>query len=273
MQPLFLQGKRGKVFSLFYPNRQHHFKHKSVLFLPPFAEEMNKSRHMMAKQARALQDKGIASLIFDYYGTGDSEGRFDEAGFDDWCSDCQSAIEFLKQQGIDEVIIVAIRFGALMAVNMLDKISVNVSALIFWQPILKGETMVTQFLRLKVAADMMDGGNKITTGILREHIERGEFVEVAGYSLKAELISKIDLLRLEDLAEKKPCKIVWFELVPNLNRKISAVNLKFISRLTENNFDIEAITVIGETFWNVPELATVPELIKTTTEKICTLMS
>src|SRR5258705_9769402 len=48
----------------------------SVLYLPPFAEEMNKSRRMAALQARAFARIGWNVLQMDLFGCGDSSGEF-----------------------------------------------------------------------------------------------------------------------------------------------------------------------------------------------------
>ena len=50
-----------------------------VVHAPAFAEEMNKSRRMVALQARALAEDGLAVLLVDPLGCGDSPGDFGDA--------------------------------------------------------------------------------------------------------------------------------------------------------------------------------------------------
>jgi hypothetical protein len=47
--------------------------------VPPFAEEMNKSRRMIAEVGRRLEGSGVGMLLVDLFGTGDSEGEFAQA--------------------------------------------------------------------------------------------------------------------------------------------------------------------------------------------------
>lgn len=290
MKPYFIQGKRGKIFSiLFSPaspqkpdgsdkSTDARFDHKAVLFFAPFAEEMNKSRHMMARLARELQLLGIPSLVIDPFGTGDSEGRFGEASFADWCDDYITAAGYLQQQGITDIVIVGIRFGALFAAYLANQLSLNISGWIFWQPVLKGEMMITQFLRMKVASDMISGGKKITTRDLRDRIIRGDFVEVAGYELTSSLIQPVDDLSLDtllDLSNDNAIKadVAWYDIVSDVNRGISPVNDRFITRLREKGFTVDSAAIQGESFWNTPELATVPELVSLSSQKISTMLS
>ena len=50
-----------------------------VLYLHPFAEEMNKCRPMLALTARQLAARGVQVLAVDLHGTGDSSGEFRDA--------------------------------------------------------------------------------------------------------------------------------------------------------------------------------------------------
>ena len=52
--------------------------------VPPFAEEMNKCRPMVTEVALGLAESGIASIVPDLYGTGDSGGDFSEGDWETW---------------------------------------------------------------------------------------------------------------------------------------------------------------------------------------------
>lgn len=58
-----------------------------VLFVPPFAEELNKSRRMVAEAVRAFVEAGWAVLQLDLKGCGDSAGDFGDAAWADWLAD------------------------------------------------------------------------------------------------------------------------------------------------------------------------------------------
>lgn len=52
---------------------------------------------MFVKCARALAKAGIASLRFDFYGSGESEGEFREVTLDGEIADARAAIEFFRR--------------------------------------------------------------------------------------------------------------------------------------------------------------------------------
>ena len=73
-----------------------------VVFFHGFTGDRLESHWIFVKCARALARRGIASLRFDFYGSGESEGQFDEVTLQGEISDAQAAVEFFrKQKGID----------------------------------------------------------------------------------------------------------------------------------------------------------------------------
>src|SRR5690606_16220497 len=93
--------------------------------------------------------------------------------------------------------------------------------LILWQPVLSGETHLTQFLRIGVAADMF-GSNRGSGGSpgLRERLASGEALEVAGYDVVPELAQGIDALRLVD-ARMDAMQVHWFEVASDSSAGLS----------------------------------------------------
>src|SRR5688500_5815022 len=63
-----------------------------VLLLPPFAEEMNKSRRMCALLARGLAADGWRVVRIDLLGCGDSAGSLRDASWEQWCDDLRTEL-------------------------------------------------------------------------------------------------------------------------------------------------------------------------------------
>src|SRR5688572_11677189 len=64
-----------------------------VLLLPPFAEEMNKSRRMCALLAHGLAADGWRVVRIDLFGCGDSAGLLRDATWAQWCDDLRSELD------------------------------------------------------------------------------------------------------------------------------------------------------------------------------------
>ena len=68
----------------------------AVLYIHPWAEEMNKSRRMAALGSRALAAQGWAVLQVDLLGCGDSSGDFGDATWEAWLDDVTQAAQWLR---------------------------------------------------------------------------------------------------------------------------------------------------------------------------------
>jgi exosortase A-associated hydrolase 2 len=84
-EPFFVAAARGERFCIFHPAAAA--LRGAIVYLHPFAEEMNKSRRMAALQSRLFAARGFAVLQIDLFGCGDSSGDFGEARWDIWKQD------------------------------------------------------------------------------------------------------------------------------------------------------------------------------------------
>ncbi len=70
-----------------------------VIFFHGFTGDRMESHWIFIKCARALAREGIASLRFDFYGSGESEGTFLDATLQSEILDAKAAIRFMRRQG------------------------------------------------------------------------------------------------------------------------------------------------------------------------------
>ena len=69
-EPFFLDASPGKRFCLYHPPAENISASQALIYLHPFAEEMNKSRRMAALQARAFAAAGLGGLEIYFYAAG-----------------------------------------------------------------------------------------------------------------------------------------------------------------------------------------------------------
>ena len=266
-QPFFLEGGPGPLFCLLFAPAPEKTPRGAFLYLPPFAEEANRSRRMAVLQARRLAARDWAVLLLDPFGTGDSAGEFCEARWDLWLADAARAADWLAACWPDRrTILWGLRLGALLAADLAAREAGRFSRLLFWQPVLRGDRFMAQFLRLRTAAAMATG-EKESGEALRARLAAGEILEVAGYELAPDLVAAIEELRLEGLLPRLGgCTIDWLELAaagseptlaPASRRLLDAQRAGGSPRLT-----CEAVA--GEPFWTIQEITLAPELLNAT---------
>src|SRR3954470_6680572 len=98
MEAFYLSRTAGRRFCVFHEPLKGTTAKGAIVYIHPFAEEMNKSRRMAAIQARALAQAGWFVLQPDLYGCGDSDGDFSDANWDLWISDVCRAVEWLHER-------------------------------------------------------------------------------------------------------------------------------------------------------------------------------
>jgi len=267
MRPLFISGQAGQLFSIFFPAIDN-VNTQAIIHIPAFAEEMNKARQMVALQSRELSKQGYAVLILDLFGTGESSGCFGDATWLTWMRDIDAAITWLTQQGAQSISLWGLRTGALLALHYASQTQNKIDRMLFWQPIVNGEIFITQFLRLRVAAAMMDSNApQEKTSELKQQLLAGQAIEVAGYILNPDLVKPLMALRAEHLDCKLVQEVAIFEVVSDIANPGAMANTQLLAHLHDSNIETSLTKVIGEPFWASQEISSAPDLIKASSEK------
>lgn len=263
MRPFHLGGAKGALAAFYYAPQARPREGGDVLVVPAFAEEMNRCRAMVAMQARALAREGIGTLVLDPYGTGDSAGEFGDGSWQLWADDLRRGIEWLRREARGCRTLWGVRLGAIMAAQLAAS-DPGIDRLVFWQPVADAQAFYTQFLRIRVAAEMERSGGIKSTEELRQMSSRGEAVEVSGYRIGPQLAHDLDRIRLPDAAALAAAQLLWFEVLPSVDANVGRSSVRCIERYREGGVHIELQSVVGPSFWQLHERVVAPDLVSAT---------
>lgn len=261
----FLDTPHGRTFCMHTPARGS----ACLVVAPPFAEEMNKSRRMWTLLTTQLLAAGIATLIPDMHGTGESDGDFADARWRFWREDLDVACRLAREEGAQRIALLGVRLGGLLALDYLQHTvaargpaaSLGIGQVILWQPVLNGRQHMNQFLRLKLAAGLRQpAATKETTATLRERLARGERLEVAGYELSPDLIAAIDALDAQALAPASTSRVDWLEVAAGETAALLPASQRLIEQWRAAGVKAHGRAVRGEPFWALQEITVAPEL-------------
>lgn len=264
MQAFFLEaeGQGGQRLCIHH-DAQGPEKRGQILYLHPFAEEMNKSRRMAALQARAMAAAGYEVLQIDLLGCGDSSGDFGDASWEAWVAEAVQACRWLKAQPQPAPLwIWGLRAGCLLAVDVARRLP-SAPNLLLVQPPASGKTVLQQFLRLKVAGEMLDGSGKGLMAQLRQALGQGQSVEIAGYRLSAALSTGLEAANLSPipLSPDQQARLLWLELASQQPSEWSPVAAQTQERWREAGWQLHAEQLAGPAFWQTTEIEEAPALI------------
>ncbi len=257
----FLDTPDGPRFCLYHAPRG--VCRGALVYVHPFAEEMNRSRRMAALAARALAAQGVGVLLLDLHGCGDSAGDFGDASWDGWLRDIACARAWIEARLECSAGLWGLRVGALLAVLHAQRAPVAPQRLLLWQPVTAGSGYLNGFLRLRLAGELLAGGSDSGgTEALRESLAAGEALEIAGYTLSPQLAAGLDAA---DARARGPrCAIHWFEVMAAAGRALppAAVRVADTWRLQGSRVDVHQ--VVGPQFWSAPETIDCPALLAAT---------
>ena len=263
-QPFVLQGRKGALTAVYFPPAEHAAPAGDVLVVPAFAEEMNRCRAMLAMQARAWAANGIGTLVVDPIGTGDSAGEFGDGEWSAWRDDLERGLEWLGTHGNGCVALLGVRLGAIMAAELAARTATPLR-LVFWQPVLNGKTFLTQFLRIRIAAELDQADGIKSTDELRRMSAAGESIEVSGYAVSPTLLSNLDGVAMPRPANLRCVRLDWFEVLASADAAVPRASVKAVEELVAAGVGVDLRTVVGPPFWQVHEREVAPDLVAATT--------
>ena len=265
--PFFLGSGADRRFCLFH--RPAGTCRGAVLYVPPFAEELNRTRRMAALGARRLAAQGYGVLQVDLLGTGDSAGDFLDARWDLWKQDLDMGAAWLRARVDAPLTLWGLRLGALLALDVARTAAMPLAPMLLWQPVASGATYLTQFLRLRTANAMLgeDAAAQSGTKALRAALQAGETLEIAGYDLTPALARAIDALPAPDVL-MPPVPVHWFEVLGAPGQAPGPAAARVKAAWEAHGAQLHVHTVTGAPFWATTGISTGPALLDATVDAI-----
>lgn len=150
---------------------------RTILFIPPLFDEMNRTRSMLVAAMRDLGSRGVRSILPDLPGCNESSAPLQAQTLDSWRAAMAAAA---AQLGATHI--ATLRGGALLTDDMV---------LPQWQLVpAKGASIVKTMLRTRIAADKEAGKVSTADSLLGEANDHP--VELAGYGLSAAMLFSLE---------------------------------------------------------------------------------
>ena len=137
-----------------------------VLLCHGFTGTKSESHFIFTKLARNLAENGIAVLRFDFRGSGDSEGKFEEMTLETEMTDGERAIEYLikrKEVMKENIGVVGLSMGAVTATYLASKYK-NVKSLCLWSPLAYPSIIRKKILTRKIKEKLEKKGKAYIPG-------------------------------------------------------------------------------------------------------------
>ncbi|HEX3776839.1 MAG TPA: amino acid adenylation domain-containing protein [Polyangiaceae bacterium] len=116
---------------------------RAALICAPVGQEQVRARFVLTRLAKGLARRGVPTMIFDYFGTGDSLGESRDASIARWLGDIRAAHSELEQRTNGaRVSAIGARLGALLLCQAATHLEFERIAL--WDPVTSGAELERQ---------------------------------------------------------------------------------------------------------------------------------
>lgn len=269
LHPFFLEGTAGPLFALYQAPARAVTRQETFLFVPPFAEEMNRSRRVATLQAQALSAAGHGALILDLFGCGDSGGEFADATWEQWQADVFAAADWVARRHGGAVSLWGLRLGAALAASCAERQKGRFSRLLLWEPVVRGQAYLTQVLRIRVASGLFqETDRQETTEELRDRLQSGETLEIGGYAFGSKLAVAIDAVDMAAMQPECALPSCWIEVAGEGDRPLSAAAQRALQAWRAAGVAVVDRVVTAPRFWNLIETTIAPDLVAATIDAV-----
>jgi len=186
-EQVIFEGYKGKLFGVLHiPERK---KSLGIILFHGFTGNKCESHFIFTKLARRLCKEGFSVLRFDFYGSGDSEGNFENMTLQTEMEDGKKAIEFLKTFDFidkEKIGVCGLSMGTLVATYVAYKFR-EVKALCLWSPLAFPNIIKKKILTKEIRKKIEKCGKVYISGI--------------GHYIGKDFVKSLEEINIKEFAE------------------------------------------------------------------------
>ena len=205
MEPFYFESLGTELLGIYHPASNPSAR-RGVVICPPLMTDLSRCYRSIRLLAEDCASAGYEVLRFDYSGTGDSFGDWDDAGPTQWIEDIVKATEELSEiSGAELMTLAGVRFGGLLALHAAER--TKPESLMLWDPVENG-------------SDYRANLEAIHEGLANLHIglsdaeKRRAALELCGFNIAPWMASELEELQAP---QSIPDSVERISLVNTLN--------------------------------------------------------
>lgn len=214
LEPRYFGAPSRRMFGVLHPATGR--ARAALLLCPPLLHEHVRSYRFFSLLAGELAGAGVACLRFDYYGTGDSEGKDAEFSPADTAMDIASAAAELRQATPGSpLLVMGVRGSALFACR--DAKAIAARGVWLWQPVLDG----TDYLRALKERDVAERASRYRYPLSAGSAPAGPH-DLMGFGLAENFASELAACRITLPVPDVPIGVLDTLGAPSLSLPVQA---------------------------------------------------
>jgi acyl carrier protein len=177
---------------------------EAVLICGPVGQEQVRARFVLSRVAKQLARAGMPSLMFDYFGCGDSLGDGSNADPNRWQADIREAYDELRRRSnATRITAVGVRLGALLLSQIANEL--ELAKVVLWDPICDGADYGAELAQLQRAYLR----SLVHLGFWRRSRSRARETELLGVRYSEAGVRKLRGLSISPLLAERAAELRW----------------------------------------------------------------
>lgn len=225
----------------------HHARTKpekgiGIVVCSPLAEEKLNSHRIIYNLAQELTGDGYSCLRFDYYGSGDSEGEFEDLTITTMVNNTLASIDQFDEGKYPSICLIGFRLGGVIAALAADN-NDRIKNIILINPIVDIGKYINECIRGNLSSQVMLHNKVIkNTNELLKDIKQGKKVNYHGYEMTKSFYDEAMKINLVESIKKLNINIM------NIEIKMRKTNVKNKTSPIENK-NVQYRTISGIQCW------------------------
>jgi len=196
---------------------------EAVLICGPVGQEQVRARFVLSRLAKQLASAGMPSLLFDYFGCGDSLGDGSNADPQRWQSDIREAYDELRRRSnATRISAIGVRLGALLLSQVATDL--ELAKVVLWDPICDGARYGAELVELQRAYLR----SLVHLGFWSRRRTRARENELLGIGYSDAGVRKLKGLSISPLLAERAAELRW------LTTRARAPDTAALDRLSPN---------------------------------------
>jgi exosortase A-associated hydrolase 2 len=204
MNPFYFSDSQTPLYGVLHEPTNGPFRDKAILICHPVGHEYFRTYRMIQLLSNNIAKQGYYCLRFDYHGTGDSSGSFNDMDMKIWQQDIEHACDELRSTaGCEQILCIGLRLGAVLALEAQPQCHFN--EFILWDPIFEGRTFLNNLSELQ--KQVLRQNWHFSTVRQNSELAENEFL---GYRYSTALKQQLEQLSLNATITNisSPCTII-----------------------------------------------------------------
>ena len=220
IEPLYFGPSTKPLFGCYYAPLAGVTRDCGVVLCYPMGEEYIRFHRACRELALRLSNVGFRVLRFDFYGCGDSGGRFDQASTGQWLTDLDTAIRDMRRGcGVTKVCLVGLRLGGTLSI-MAGSGRQDIDGMVLWDPVINGIAHIEELTTLH--HKMLQYAHVKPKRLMTD----GKQAEILGFPLADSLIQDLESIDLLAIRHKPANNILVIESNEEVGQERLAQHLR-----------------------------------------------